>query len=250
MPILTVNNSILTDSLNVSYSENKRGTVFSEQINEVKNISSPLLFNNNIKSNIMVIGTPKEIEALSFLTFIPKNPINISESILEVKNEYITHDDREIVRNYHFSKEQCIEKQDIERRSNIKDESKSNEYAKKRNEEVVSKLNSYRKLYNTSVDESDNKNLDNRYNLNSSDFSIIKNKIENNDLSKKEKISIIKKHLENNDGVMKKIGFLERFKNIFGKSNKINEIQLEQRTDALNILNRLSEIKEVSMKNK
>lgn len=49
---------------------------------------------------------------------------------------------------------------------------------------------------------------------------------------------------------MKKIGFLENFKNIFGKSSKINEIQREQRTDALNILNRLSESKEVSMTNK
>ena len=63
-------------------------------------------------------------------------------------------------------------------------------------------------------------------------------------------MSIIKKYLQNNDSVMKKIGFLESFKNIFGKSSKINEIQREQRTDALNILNRLSESKEVSMTNK
>lgn len=236
MPALTVNNSTSTSSLNVNHSENKGGNVFSDQVNAVKNISSPLLFNSNIKSDIMTIGIPKEIEIPSLSTFISINPIKISENILEVKNKDVLHDKSEIVRNYHFSKEQ-----DIERQNKIKDESKPNEYAKKRDGEVANKLSDYRQLYSASIDESDNKNLDNRYNLNSSNFSIIKNEIENKDLSKKEKMSIIKNYLQNNDGVMKKIGFLERFKNIFGKSNKINEIQREQRTDALNILNRLNE---------
>lgn len=243
MPALTVNNSTLTSSLNVNHSESKLANVFSNQIKTVQNISSPLLLNHNIKSEVITIGTPKEIKTPSLSTFSPKNTIKFSENILDIKN--MVHDKNEIVRNYRFSKEQ-----DVERQNNIKDESKSNEYAKKSNEEVANKLNSYREHYSTSVDESDNKNLDNRYSLNSSDFSIIKNKIENKDLSKKEKMSIIKKYLQNNDSVMKKVGFLENFKNIFGKSSKINEIQREQRTDALNILNRLSESKEVSMADK
>lgn len=245
MPALTVNNSTSTSSLNVNHSENKGGNVFSDQVNAVKNISSPLLFNSNIKSDIMTIGIPKEIEIPSLSTFISINPIKISENILEVKNKDVLHDKSEIVRNYHFSKEQ-----DIERQNKIKDESKSNEYAKEKSKKVADKLNSYREHYSTTVDESDNKNLDNRYSLNSSYFSIIKNKIKNKDLSKEEKISIIKKYLQNNDSVMKKVGFLENFKNIFGKSSKINEIQREQRTDALNLLNRLSEGKEVSMADK
>lgn len=243
MPALTVNNSTSTSSLNVNHSESKLANVFSNQIKTVQNISSPLLLNHNIKSEVITIGTPKEIKTPSLSTFSPKNTIKFSENILDIKN--MVHDKNEIVRNYRFSKEQ-----DVERQNNIKDESKSNEYAKKSNEEVANKLNSYREHYSTSVDESDNKNLDNRYSLNSSDFSIIKNKIENKDLSKKEKMSIIKKYLQNNDSVMKKVGFLENFKNIFGKSSKINEIQREQRTDALNILNRLSESKEVSMADK
>lgn len=245
MPSLIVNSSVSTDSLNVNHSGNKLGNVFYDQIETVQNISSPLLSNNDITTNVITIGTPKEIKTPSLSTFPQKNTIKFSENILDIKNKNMVHDNNEIARHYHFSKEQ-----DVGRQNNIKEESKSNEYAKKRNEEVANKLNSYRELYNTSVDESDNKNLDNRYSLNSSDFSIIKNKIENNDLSKKEKMSIIKKYLRNNDSVMKKIGFLESFKNIFGKSSKINEIQLEQRTDALNILNRLSESKKVSMTNK
>lgn len=243
MPALTVNNSTSTSSLNVNHSESKLANVFSNQIKTVQNISSPLLLNHNIKSEVITIGTPKEIKTPSLSTFSQKNTIKFSENILDIKN--MVHDKNEIVRNYRFSKEQ-----DVERQNDIKDESKSNEYAKKSNEEVANKLNSYREHYSTSVDESDNKNLDNRYSLNSSDFSIIKNKIENKDLSKKEKMSIIKKYLQNNDSVMKKVGFLENFKNIFGKSSKINEIQREQRTDALNILNRLSESKEVSMADK
>lgn len=245
MPALTVNNSTSTSSLNVNHSESKLANVFSNQIKTVQNISSPLLLNHNIKSEVITIGTPKEIKTPFLSTFSPKNTSELSGNILGVKNKGMVHDNNKIVRNYHFSKEQ-----DVERQNNIKDESKSNEYAKKSNEEVANKLNSYREHYSTSVDESDNKNLDNRYSLNSSDFSIIKNKIENKDLSKKEKMSIIKKYLQNNDSVMKKVGFLENFKNIFGKSSKINEIQREQRTDALNILNRLSESKEVSMTNK
>lgn len=243
MPALTVNNSTSTSSLNVNHSESKLANVFSNQIKTVQNISSPLLLNHNIKSEVITIGTPKEIKTPFLSTFSPKNTIKFSENILDIKN--MVHDKNEIVRNYRFSKEQ-----DVERQNNIKDESKSNEYAKKSNEEVANKLNSYREHYSTSVDKSDNKNLDNRYSLNSSDFSIIKNKIENKDLSKKGKMSIIKKYLQNNDSVMKKVGFLENFKNIFGKSSKINEIQREQRTDALNILNRLSESKEVSMADK
>lgn len=240
-----VNNSVSTSSLNVNYSGNKQGDVFSKQITMVRNISSPLLLNNNIKSEVITIGTPKEIKTPSLSTFSPKNTSELSGNILGVKNKGVVHDKNEVVRNYHFSKEQ-----DVGRQNNIKDESKSNEYAKEKSKKVADKLNSYREHYSTTVGESDNKNLDNRYSLNSSDFSIIKNKIENKDLSKKEKMSIIKKYLQNNDSVMKKIGFLENFKNIFGKSSKINEIQREQRTDALNILNRLSESKEVSMTNK
>lgn len=245
MKSLIVSNSVPISSLKVDYSENKQGDVFSNQIRTVQNISSPSLSNNDITNNIITIGTPKEIKTLSLSTFSPKNTIKFSENILDIKNKIVVHDKNEIVRNYHFSKEQ-----DVGRQNNIKDESKSNEYAKKRNEEVANKLNSYREHYSISVDESDNKNLDNRYSLNSSDFSIIKNKIENKDLSKKEKMSIIKKYLQNNDSVMKKVGFLENFKNIFGKSSKINKIQLEQRTDALNILKGLSESKEVSIADK
>ncbi|MEZ2686369.1 hypothetical protein ACBQ20_16455 [Proteus vulgaris] len=245
MPIVTVNNPTPMSSLKIDHPDGKKNSVLTAKIKGVKNISSPLLFNNNMTTEIITIGTSKEIKTPSLSTFAPKNPIKISENISEIKNEGMVDDESEIIRSYHFSKEQ-----DIKRQNEIKDESKSNEYAKKRNEEVVNKLSNYRELYSTSIDEFDNKNLDNRYNLNSSDFSIIKNKIENKDLSKKEKMAIIKKYLKNNDGFMKKIGFLEKFKNIFGKSNKINEIQREQSTDALNILNRLSESKEVSMTNK
>lgn len=245
MPSLIVNSSVSTNSLKVNHSGNKQGDAFSKQITMVQNISSPLLLNHNIKSEVITIGTPKEIKTPFLSTFSPKNTSELSGNILGVKNKGMVHDNNKIVRNYHFSKEQ-----DVGRQNNIKDESKSNEYAKKRNEKVANKLNSHREHYSTTVGESDNKNLDNRYSLNSSDFSIIKNKIENKDLSKKEKMSIIKKYLQNNDSIMKKIGFLENFKNIFGKSSKINEIQREQRTDALNILNRLSESKEVSMTNK
>lgn len=240
-----VNNSVSTSSLNVNYSGNKQGDVFSKQITMVQNISSPLLLNNNIKSEVITIGTPKEIKTLFLSTFSPENTSELSGNILGVKNKIVVHDKNKVVREYHFSKEQ-----NVERKNNIKDESIYNEYAKEKSKKVADKLNSYREHYSTTVGESDNKNLDNRYSLNSSDFSIIKNKIENKDLSKKEKMSIIKKYLQNNDSVMKKIGFLENFKNIFGKSSKINEIQREQRTDALNILNRLSESKEVSMTNK
>lgn len=242
---LIVNNSVSTNSLKVNHSESKLANVFSNQIKTVQNISSPLLLNHNVKSEVITIGTLKEIKTPSLSTFSPKNTSELSGNILGVKNKDVVHDNNKIVRNYHFSKEQ-----DVERQNNIKDESKSNEYAKEKSKKVADKLNSHREHYSTTVGESDNKNLDNRYSLNSSDFSIIKNKIENKNLSKKEKMSIIKKYLQNNDSVMKKIGFLENFKNIFGKSSKINEIQREQRTDALNILNRLSESKEVSMTNK
>lgn len=246
MSFLTVNNLNPTGSLKTNCSENNRVNVFAEQIYMVRNIRSPLLFNNNMTTEIITIGTSKEIKTPSFSTFAPKNPIKISENISEIKNEGMVDDKSEIIRNYHFSKEQ-----DIKRQNEIKDESKSNEYAKKRNEEVVNKLSDYRGLYRTSINkfdnkdienkDSDNKKLDNRYNLNSSDFSIIKNKIESKELSKKEKTSIIKKYLKDNDIVMKKMGFVEKIKNIFGKSEKINWIKREQATDALNILNKFIE---------
>ena len=40
---------------------------------------------------------------------------------------------------------------------------------------------------------------------------------------------------------MKKVGFIEKIKNIFGKSEKIYWIKREQATDALNILNKFME---------
>ncbi|QIF94689.1 hypothetical protein [Proteus vulgaris] len=236
MKIAAVNDSNSMSPLKITHPESKKNSILTTEVKEVKNISSPLLTYNNVTYETIDIGTQNEIEAPSFSTFVPKNPIKISENISEIKNEGMVDDKSEIIRNYHFSKEQ-----DIKRQNEIKDESKSKEYAKKRNEEVINKLSNYRELYSTSIDEFDNKNVDNRYNLNSSDFSIIKNKIESKELSKKEKTSIIKKYLKDNDIFMKKMGFVEKIKNIFGKSEKINCIKREQATDALNILNKFIE---------
>lgn len=82
--------------------------------------------------------------------------------------------------------------------------------------------------------------ISSRYNLNSSSFSIIKNKITDEKLSKKDVMKIINKHLFKNDKLMKKVTIFERFKNIFGKSDKINYLQREHRTDALIIYNKLN----------
>ncbi|MCT8248483.1 hypothetical protein [Proteus faecis] len=148
-----------------------------------------------------------------------------------------------IPRNYHILKEENAELQ-----TNIQDILKSRVYTEKRNQELQGKLNDYRssnnninKIEDKNINKTEDEKIEKRYNLNSSDFSIIKNKIENKEISKKEKVLIMKKYLQANDIFMKKVGFIEKIKNIFGKSEKIYWIKREQATDALNILNKFIE---------
>lgn len=237
MPIATVNNSMPMSSLKITVPESKKNSILTTEVKEVKNISSPLLPHNNVAYETIDIGTQNKIEVAPFSTFSKKGPIEISGSILEIRNVTIEDNgNSDVYRNYHFNKENNIAIQ-----YNINDESKSNEYTEKRNQRLKEKLSSYGELYGNNINKVEDENIENRYNLNSIDFSIIKNKIESKELSKKEKTSIIKKYLQDNDSVMKKMGFVERVKNIFGKSEKINWIKREQATDALNILNKFIE---------
>ncbi|WP_099073802.1 hypothetical protein [Proteus alimentorum] len=236
MSIVNVNNSNPMSSLRDTHSESKKNSMLTTEVKEVKNISSPLLTRNNVAYETITIGTQNKTEVASFSTFSKKEPVKFSKSILEIKNADIDNDKGDVYRNYHFNKENNIVIQ-----NKINDESKSNEYTEKRNKKSEEKLNSYRELYGNDINKTEDKKIENRYNLNSSDFSIIKNKIENKELSKKEKVLIIKKYLQANDNIMKKMGFVEKIKNIFGKSEKINWIKREQATDALNILNKFIE---------
>lgn len=233
MSIVNVNNSNPMSSLRDTHSESKKNSMLTTEVKAVKNISSPLLTRNNVAYETITIGTQNKTEVASFSTFSKKEPVKFSKSILEIKNADIDNDKGDVYRNYHFNKENNIVIQ-----NKINDESKSNEYTEKRNKKSEEKLNSYRELYGNDINKTEDKKIENRYNLNSSDFSIIKNKIENKELSKKEKVLIIKKYLQANDNIMKKMGFVEKIKNIFGKSEKINWIKREQATDALNILNK------------
>ncbi|MBG2874215.1 hypothetical protein I4902_01020 [Proteus alimentorum] len=236
MTITTVNNSNSMSLLKITHPESKKNSILTTEVKEVKNISSPLLTHNNVAYETIDIGAQNKTEVASFSTFSKKESVKFSKSILEIKNANMDNDKGDVLRNYHFNKENNIAIQ-----NNINNESKSNEYTEKRNKKSEEKLNSYRELYGNDINKTEDKNIENRYNLNSSDFSIIKNKIESKELSKKEKTSIIKKYLQDNDSVMKKMGFVEKIKNIFGKSEKINWIKREQATDALNILNKFIE---------
>lgn len=236
MPIATVNNSTSMSSLKITHPESKKNSILTTEVKDVKNISYPFLTHNNVTYETINIGTKNKTEVASFSTFSKKEPVKFSKSILEIKNADIDNDKGYVYRNYHFNKENNIVIQ-----NKINDESKSNEYTEKKNKKSEEKLNSYRELYGNDINKTEDKKIEGRYNLNSSDFSIIKNKIENKELSKKEKVSIIKEYLQNNDSAMKKTGFVEKIKNIFGKSEKINWIKKEQATDALNILNKFIE---------
>lgn len=79
-----------------------------------------------------------------------------------------------------------------------------------------------------------------RYELNGNKFSHVLNLIKDEKISTQEKEKKLKSYLLSNDSSMKKIGKLERIKNIFGMSNKINTIRNEQREHTVAILANLN----------
>ncbi|MEY8511227.1 hypothetical protein [Proteus faecis] len=252
MEMTKVNNSILTKFFKGNDSSYNKFKSLGDNINGVKNISLPLLFNNNAQYEEITFGTPKEIKTILLSTFAQKAPIKINQNILEAK-EYDNHDDGNIV-NHDDSNIDNHDDSNIDNHdgSNIDNHDGSNidnhdevdisrSYTEKRNQELQKKLNDYRNSNNNNINKTEDENIEKRYNLNSSDFSIIKNEIKNKELSKKEKVLIMKKYLQANDIFMKKVGFIEKIKNIFGKSEKIYWIKREQATDALNILNKFME---------
>ncbi|MEY8501698.1 hypothetical protein AALC12_05075 [Proteus faecis] len=308
MEMTKVNNSILTKFFKGNDSSYNKFKSLGDNINGVKNISLPLLFNNNAQYEEITFGTPKEIKTILLSTFAQKAPIKINQNILEAK-EYDNHDDGNIVNhddsnidnhddsnidnhdgsnidnhdgsnidnhdgsnidNHDDSNIDSHDGSNIDNHdgSNIDNHDDSNidnhdgsnidnhdgsnidnhdevdisrSYTEKRNQELQKKLNDYRNSNNNNINKTEDENIEKRYNLNSSDFSIIKNEIKNKELSKKEKVLIMKKYLQANDIFMKKVGFIEKIKNIFGKSEKIYWIKREQATDALNILNKFME---------
>ncbi|CRL60455.1 hypothetical protein [Proteus penneri] len=81
-----------------------------------------------------------------------------------------------------------------------------------------------------------------RYDLNSSNFSPIRNLIDNKKISTEKKERELKKYLARNDSEMKKMSIFEKFKDIFGMSKKINILRNQQNNDTKIIFNGLSSL--------
>ncbi|QNH64741.1 hypothetical protein H7F13_12040 [Proteus vulgaris] len=269
-------NSVIHDESN-SVNHDESNSVIHDESNSVNHDESNSVIHdesnsvNHDESNSVIHDESNSVnhDESNSVNHDESNSVNHDESnsVNHDDSNNVNHDDSDIdnydvvniPRNYHILKEENAELQ-----TNIQDILKSRVYTEKRNQELQGKLNDYRssnnninkiedKNINKTEDENINKTedeninktedekIEKRYNLNSSDFSIIKNKIENKEISKKEKVLIMKKYLQSNDIFMKKVGFIEKIKNIFGKSEKIYWIKREQATDALNILNKFIE---------
>ncbi|MDO5405680.1 MAG: hypothetical protein Q4F16_09245, partial [Proteus sp. (in: enterobacteria)] len=85
MEMTKVNNSILTKFFKGNDSSYNKFKSLGDNINGVKNISLPLLFNNNAQYEEITFGTPKEIKTILLSTFAQKAPIKINQNILEAK---------------------------------------------------------------------------------------------------------------------------------------------------------------------
>lgn len=236
---------LLTSSTNViasenTYSSNNEKSIIGGKIsgitNGINNISLPQLYPQNTHSDNILIkieGLKSSITNIaSFHTTGLSFSKDLSEKLLASNPDKVTTHGQSKLNSIKLGTKVEIPKISDEQQtilSNNKINSKIiNDQAKEKSEDNNKSNIEYEKIQN-------------RYELNSNKFSDVKKFIENKTATDQEKKNKIKKYLKNNDLSMKKIGKFERFKNIFGLSNKINWILREQRTDALNIFNNLKE---------
>ncbi len=235
----TVSSGINT-KINVSEDENNQSnkSTFSNNVLKVKNkeisISSPVISKPNTESYMMKIGNKNLGSSITSISSFKNSNIDFSE---ELTASFLKPNSVEGITNKKNEKLYTNKAKKFET-PKISDEQLATLSNKKKESNTESNLviegegNSTRNIGYEKIQE--------RYKLNSSEFSHVLNIIKSDKTSSKEKENKLKSYLLSNDLSMKKTGKFERFKNIFGMSNKINTIRNEQRDHAIVILANLN----------
>lgn len=227
--------SVVRAKINTNGSKNNN-SAFSADISEIKNnnitISLPIINKPNTESYMMKIGNETLKSHISNISSFNDQKLSFSKELvdkfLESKSvDNITNKQNKL-RNVNMGKKVEIPKLNDKQLSALSNKKTESETITSQNESSNNKNNiGYEKIQD-------------RYELNSNKFSQVLNVIKNDKISSQEKENKLKDYLLSNDPSMKKIGTFERFKNIFGMSNKINTIRNEQHEHAIVILANLN----------
>lgn len=227
--------SVARAKINTKESKNNN-SAFSANISEIKNnnitISLPIINKPNTESYMMKIGNETLKSHINNISSFNDQKLSFSKELvdkfLESKSvDNITNKQNKL-RNVNMGKKVEIPKLNDKQLSALSNKKMESETITSQKELSNNKNNiGYEKIQD-------------RYELNSNKFSQVLNVIKNDKISSQEKETKLKAYLSSNDPSMKKIGVFERFKNIFGMSNKINTIQNEQHEHAIVILANLN----------
>lgn len=214
-------------SNNIHYTAN----MYSKNNNVSSTENNFLLPDINNNSNSIYSHLSEKIQDVNLSSFCAeKNDSNLkSKPWLEqsIKDQDNQSTENDVIFREYYSNPRVIEEGE-------------NKQSTVNSDKVEDRLSAYRKeaIDKTNSENAVDKEYDDikeRYNLNNSDYSSIDKKIKDSNVSKEDKIKDIKEYLTTHDNLMKNISFLEKTKNLFGKSEKINFLHKEQKTHALTI---------------
>lgn len=246
-----VNGNIdLKDKTNPS--SNNKGALrekISDVKNSIENISSPILYTQNTHSDkisIKIEGLKSSITNISsFHTKGLSLSKDSSDKFLAPNPDKETTRGQSKLSNIKLGKKVEIPKISAAQIAALSNEKKEDEAI---NSQVKDELDNIGKdsqksevnsLYRK--DGAYNK-MSKRYDLNSSNFSPVKNLIDDKKISTEKKERELKKYLARNDSEMKRMNKFEKFKDIFGMSKKINILRNQQNDDIKIIFNGLSSL--------
>ncbi|HEK2898920.1 hypothetical protein [Proteus terrae] len=212
-------------------------------------ISLPIIVKPNIEIYMMKLGNKNLESSITNISNFKNDNIEFSEkfiaSFLAPNSDKLAASGQSKLQNINRAIKVEIPKINNEKMAVLSNEKKDSEAI---NSQMKGELDNIGKGSQKSEDNSlyrkdgaYNK-LSKRYDLNSSNFSPIKNLIDDKKISTEEKERELKKYLARNDSEIKKMNRFERFKDIFGMSKKINILRNQQDNDAKIIFYGLSNL--------
>ncbi|MBG3128885.1 hypothetical protein I4674_03600 [Proteus mirabilis] len=244
--------SVIDTKINANDGESNKSTLkgnISKIDNKDISISLPVIAKPNTKSHMMKIGNKDLESSITNISSFKNDNIEFSEEVIA---SFLTSNSDKLATSRQ-SKLQNINraiKVEIPKISDEKMDALSNKKKEDKaiNSQVKDELDNIEKdsqkseansLYRK--DGAYNK-MSKRYDLNSSNFSPVKNLIDDKKISTEKKERELKKYLARNDFEMKRMNKFEKFKDIFGMSKKINILRNQQNDDIKIIFNGLSSL--------
>lgn len=235
--------SVARTEVNTNGSKNNN-SAFSANISEIKNnnmtISLPTINKPNTEIYMMKIGNDTLKSHINNISSFNDQNLSFPKELVDKFSESKSVDNitnkQDKLRNVNIGKKVGIPELNDKQLSILSNK----QLSALSNEKTESKTITSQNELSDNENKIEYEKIQDRYELNSNKFSQVLNAIKNDKISNQEKENKLKAYLLSNDPSMKKIGTFERFKNIFGKSNKINTIRNEQHKHAKIILDNLN----------